>query len=350
MFAVGPLKAADRPAPAVIVSPAETTQWSRPIEALGTARADEAVTLSASVTEVITEIRFADGQRVTAGDLLLRLADAEERAELAAAQARLVEERNALDRARRLEERSLGVRADVEDSQARVQQIEAEIEAIQARLAQHRIEAPFDGVVGLRDLSVGALVSPGTELVSLDKLDRVKVDFSLPARHLGQVTEGQRVIARTQAWPEMRFDGTVRAIRPRIDPVTRSFTVRAIFDNPERRLRPGMLMRTTLEQDAREVVIVPESVLMPRGEDQYLFVLDANDVVARRAVEIGERRAGFVEVTDGLDGGELLVRHGVQKVRDGEVVRVLGVADGETSVRQILEAQREGAREGLGSR
>ena len=341
-----PLSAADRPATAVIASHAETTQWSRPLEALGTVRADEAVTLSATVTEVVSEIHFEDGQRVAAGDRLLQLADAEERADLAAAQARLVEERNALDRARRLEERNLGVRADVEDSRARVSQVEAEIDALEARLAQHRIEAPFDGVVGLRELSVGALVSPGTELVTLDKLDRVKVDFTLPARHLGQVAEGQRVTARTQAWPESTFAGTVRAIRPRIDAATRSFAVRAVFDNPDGRLRPGMLMRTVLEQAAREVVVVPESVLVPRGDEQYLYLIGADNGIERRAVTVGERREGLVEVTAGLDGGELLVRHGVQKVRDGDTVRVLGVADDETSVRAILEAHRDEALNG----
>jgi len=344
-----PLSAADRPATAVIASTADTTRWSRPLEALGTVRADEAVTLSATVTEVVRSIGFEDGQSVEAGALLVHLEDAEEQAELAAAQARLVEERNGLERARRLEERNLGVRADVEDSRARVQQITAEIEAIQARLAAHRLRAPFDGVAGFRDISVGALVTPGTELVTIDKLDRVKVDFTLPARHLGQVSAGQRVTARTQAWPKAVFDGTVRAIRPRVNAETRSLGVRAVFDNADGRLRPGMLMRTVLEQDGREVVVVPESVLLPRGDHQYLFVIDeASNRVERREVEIGERRPGKVEVTAGLDGGELLVRHGVQKIRDGDLVRILGVADEQTSVREILEEHRDEAMNGQG--
>jgi len=313
-------------------------------------RADEAVTLSATVTEVVRSIGFEDGQSVQAGELLVHLEDAEEQAELAAAQARLVEERNALERARRLLERNLGARADVEDSRARVQQASAEIEAIQARLAAHRLRAPFDGVAGFRDISVGALVTPGTELVTIDKLDRVKVDFTLPARHLGQVSAGQGVTARSDSWPGETFEGRVSAIRPRVDVGTRSLGLRAVFDNREGRLRPGMLMRIVLEQDAREVVIVPESVLVPRGDEQYLFVIDAENRAERREVAIGERRAGFVEVTEGLEGGERLVRHGVQKVRDGDAVRVLGMADDETSVRSILEAQRDEALEGTGSR
>lgn len=349
MLAAGPLAAADRPATAVIASPAETAQWSRPLEALGTVRADEAVTLSATVTEVVREIGFEDGQRVEVGELLVHLEDAEEQAELAAAQARLVEERNGLERARRLEERNLGVRADVEDGRARVQQISAEVEAIKARLAAHRLRAPFDGVAGFRDISVGALVTPGAELVTIDKLDVVKVDLTLPARHLGQVSTGQRIEARTQAYPDETFAGTVSAIRSRVDADTRSITVRAVFDNDAGRLRPGMLMRATLDRDSRPVVVVPEAVLLPRGNHQYLFVIDeSNERVERREVEIGERRPGVVEVTAGLSGGELLVRHGVQKVRDGDAVRILGIADEETPVREILERHRDRTTDGQG--
>ena len=334
--------AADRPATAVIASYAESRQWSDPLEALGTVRADEAVTLSATVTEVVREVRFRDGQRVEAGDLLVHLEDTEEQAELAAAQARLVEQRNALERAQQLLDRNLGARAEVEDNRARVQQVQAEIEGIKARLAAHRIRAPFDGVAGFRDISAGMLVSPGTELVTLDKLDSVKVDFTLPARHVGVLSVGQSVTAGTDAFPDRRFSGEVRAIRPRVDAATRSIMVRARIDNEDGLLRPGMLMRTILERDRRDVVAVPESVLLPQGEHQYLFVIDEEtDRVERREVKIGQRRPGVVEVTEGLDGDELLVRHGVQKVRDGDSVRVLDIADEDNPVRGILERHRE---------
>ncbi|MFP4252634.1 MAG: efflux RND transporter periplasmic adaptor subunit [Guyparkeria sp.] len=332
----------DSPATAVIASDAERQTWSDPLEALGTVRADESVTLSATVTELIREIHFEDGQRVSAGDLLVHLEDREEQAELAAAQARLVEQRNVLARARDLAERNLGARAELEDARARVQQAQAEIEAAEARLAAHRVLAPFDGVVGLRDISPGMLVSPGTSLVRLDKLDVVDVDFTVPSRHLGAISRGQTITAGTDAYPGQRFSGRVTGIDTRIDPATRSITLRARIDNAERALRPGQLMQTILERDRREVVAVPESALLPQGEHQYLFVIDREAMtVERREVDIGERREGWVEVIEGLEPGERLVRHGIQKVRDGDAVRVLDVADGDNPIRKILKKHRE---------
>ncbi|MFN2381049.1 MAG: efflux RND transporter periplasmic adaptor subunit [Guyparkeria sp.] len=332
----------ERPATAVIASDAERQAWSDPLEALGTVRADESVTLSATVTEIIRAVHFEDGQRVAAGDLLVHLEDMEEQAQLAAAQARLVEQRNALERARGLAERNLGARAELEDARARVQQAQAEIEAAQARLAAHRVQAPFDGVVGLRDISPGMLVSPGAALVRLDKLDVVDVDFTVPSRHLGALSRGQTITASTDAYPERRFTGKVTGIDNRIDPATRSITLRARIDNDDGALRPGQLMQTILERDRREVVAAPESVLLPQGEYQYVFVIDRDAMtVERREIGIGERREGWVEVTDGLEPGERLVRHGIQKVRDGDVVRVLDVADEDNPIREILRRHRD---------
>ncbi|MBN2871384.1 MAG: efflux RND transporter periplasmic adaptor subunit [Halothiobacillaceae bacterium] len=332
----------DRPATAVIASDAERQTWSDPLEALGTVRADESVTLSATVTEIIRAVHFNDGERVEQGDLLVHLEDLEEQAELAAAQARLVEQRNVLARARDLAERNLGARAELEDARARVQQSQAEIEAAQARLADHRIHAPFDGVVGLREISPGMLVSPGTALVRLDKLDMVDVDFTVPSRYLGAISRGQTITASTDAYPDRRFSGRVTGIDNRIDPATRSIALRARIDNDDGALRPGQLMQTTLERDRREVVAVPESVLLPQGEQQYLFVIDRDAMnVERREVEIGERREGWVEVTGGLEPGERLVRHGIQKVRDGDAVRVLAVADEDNPIREILRRHRD---------
>lgn len=332
----------ERPATAVIASDAERQTWSDPLEALGTVRADESVTLSATVTEIIRAVHFEDGQRVAAGDLLVHLEDLEEQAELAAAQARLVEQRNALERARGLVERNLGARAELEDARARVQQAQAEIEVAQARLAAHRVLAPFDGVVGLRDISPGMLVSPGTALVRLDKLDIVDVDFTVPSRYLGAVARGQTITASTDAYPGRRFSGRVIGIDNRIDPTTRSITLRARIENDDGALRPGQLMQTLLERDRREVVAVPESVLLPQGEHQYLFVIDRQTAtVERREVEIGECREGWVEVIDGVVPGERLVRHGIQKVRDGDSVRVLDVADEDNPIREILRRHRD---------
>ncbi|QJQ94947.1 MULTISPECIES: efflux RND transporter periplasmic adaptor subunit [Halomonadaceae] len=327
---------------AVIGARAEQRTWSDPLEALGTLRADESVTLSSTLTEIVSELNFNDGEEVEAGQLLVRLEDSEAQAQLRAAQALRDERRNTLDRSAQLQSRNLAPRADVEDNQARLRQVEAEIEAIQARLAAHRIRAPFDGVVGFRNISPGALVTPGMELLTLDKLDVVKLDFRVPEVHLAALYSGLRLTATSAAFPDAIFEGVIESVGSRIDPVSRSVSVRAELANPDQHLRPGMLMEVILQRRPRQTVVVPESVIIPSGERQHVLVIDETDEhrIARREVRIGERRAGQVEIVEGLESGELVVSHGVQRVRDGERIKLLGIASDATSIREILEQAR----------
>ncbi|MDV6320149.1 efflux RND transporter periplasmic adaptor subunit [Chromohalobacter sp. HP20-39] len=327
----------------VIAAPVVTTQWSDPLEALGTLHADESVTLSATVTDTITEISFNDSQRVAQGDLLVRLDDSAEQAELRAARALRQERENAVRRAQQLQDRNVGIRADVEDAKAQLAQVNAQIDEIQTRLADHRLRAPFAGTVGQRDISVGALVTPGTELITLDKIDRMKLDFTVPATFLGALAPGMSLSATTASYPEQVFRGEVTSIGTRIDPVSRSVSVRAQLPNPERTLRPGMLMIVTLERRPRDTLVAPESVLVPSGERQYVMriVRDADNRIQRRRVEIGERRAGEVEIRSGLQAGDWVVSHGTTKVRDGDHVDILALDDGSREISDILEAARD---------
>ncbi|WP_148254336.1 efflux RND transporter periplasmic adaptor subunit [Aidingimonas lacisalsi] len=326
----------------VIGTQVEMSQWSDPLEALGTLRADESVTISATVTEMVETVNFRSGDEVAAGDLLIQLADGEEQAQLRSAQAQRDERQNALSRATQMQSRNLGSRADVEDNQAQLRQIEAQIDEIDARLMDHKIRAPFSGVIGFRNISPGTLVTPGDELTTLDKLDVVKLDFSVPESFLSTLERGQQIVATTAAYDEQTFSGEVTSIGTRIDPTTRSVMIRAEIDNPDRLLRPGMLMITTLERQVRDALVVPESVLIPRGERQYVLVIDSADDnrIEQREVSIGERRVGQVEITGGVTEDELLVSHGVQRVREGDQVELLGIADDETSIREILQRHR----------
>lgn len=328
--------------PSVIASRVELRPWTDPLEALGTLSASESVTLSATVTDTIAALNFHDGERVEAGHLLVQLKDDETQAELRAAQALRDERRAAVNRLSQLQSRNLAPRADVEDAQAQLRQAEAEIEAIQARLGARRLRAPFDGVVGFRDISVGTLVTPGTELVTLDKVDVMKLDFPVPEVYLASLTPGLRLTARSDAYPEAAFAGVVASVGTRVDPVSRSVQVRAELTNPELRLRPGMLMTVTLERQPRQALVVPEATLVPEGERHYVMVLDESDGyrVERRRVTIGERRDGLVEIREGLDEDTLVVRHGTQRVRDGQQTTLLGITDEHTSVREILERHR----------
>ncbi|MCE8025029.1 MULTISPECIES: efflux RND transporter periplasmic adaptor subunit [Halomonadaceae] len=336
-----PLAAQDRTA--VIGARAALQPWSDPLEALGTLRADESVTLSATVTELVAELNFRDGEAVEAGRMLIRLEDGEEQAQLRAAQALRDERRSAVDRLTQLQNRNMAPRADVEDSQARLRQVEAEIQGLEARLTNYRLRAPFDGVVGFRNISVGSLVTPGTELVTLDKLDVMKLDFSVPELYLAILEPGLPLSARSVAFPDELFEGEVSSIGSRVDPVSRSVTIRAEIDNPELRLRPGMLMEVILQRSPRQAVVVPESALIPSGDRQYVLVIDEADEnrVERREVRVGERRIGQAEILEGLEPDDLIVSHGVQRAREGDRVQLLGIADDEMSIREILEAHRD---------
>ena len=326
----------------VIGARANLEPWSDPLEALGTLRADESVTLSATVTDTVAEVNFRDGQVVEAGQLLVRLQDDEQQALLRAAQAQRDERRATVNRLAQLQARNLAPRADVEDAQARLRQVEAEIQGLEARLRNYRVRAPFDGVVGFRDISVGSLVTPGTALVTLDKTDVMKLDFSVPEVFLALLEPGLPLAARSVAFPDERFEGHVESVGSRVDPVSRSVSVRAELANPELRLRPGMLMEVIVQRSPREAVVVPENALIPSGDRQYVLVIDEADDnrVERRQVKVGERRTGQAEILEGLDGGELLVAHGVQRVQPGDRVSLLGIADESTTVREILEASR----------
>ena len=330
-------------APSVIGTRAIVTTWSDPLEALGTLRADESVTLSATVTDIVAEINFRDGEQVEEGQLLIRLEDAEEQAQLRASQALREERRNASNRASQLQERNLAARADVEDSQSRLRQADADIQAIEAELANYQIKAPFSGRVGFRNISVGALVTPGMDLVTLDKLDVMQLDFSIPEVFLGRLSPGLMLNATTAAYPDALFSGEIATIGTRVDPVTRSVSVRADLENTDGRLRPGMLMEVIVQQRVRDTVVIPEAAIEPSGDRHFVMLIEQNEGstrLARREVMIGERRNGEVEILEGLSANDLIVFHGLQLARDGQEARLIGIADDETGIRALLEADR----------
>lgn len=331
-----------QPPPPVIAASTELQRWSDPIKALGTLRADESITLSTTVTDTVAEINFRDGERVKAGQQLIQLNDTEERAQLRAARALEDERRNALNRVTQLQERNLSARADVEDNQARLRQATAEAEALEARLANYRLKAPFSGRVGFRNISLGTLVTPGMELVTLDKLDVMQLDFSVPEVYLGELSSGLSLTATSAAYPDDVFTGDVTTIGTRVDPVSRSITVRARIDNPSLRLRPGMLMQVTLAPTPRETLVVPESAIVPEGQRHYVWYLDTedNNRVAWREVKLGSRREGEVEIVSGLERGDLVVAHGTERVREGETPELLGVLDDDTSVSELIRQER----------
>jgi len=293
------------------------------IEALGTLRANESLILSAQVTEKVTRVNFEDGQHVERGHILVEFTNEEEGAQLAEAQATLREAQLQLERIRGLVARRNATEARLDEQQRITDAARARMSAIEARLADRLVKAPFDGVLGFRQVSPGTLVSPGDPIATLDDIDPIKLDFSVPERFLSVVREGQSVEAKSTAYPDRTFAGTVSAIDSRIDPISRAVTIRAIMPNEERLLRPGMLVTVSLVRDERMALVVPEESLIPRQARHFVYVIGDNDQIEQREVEIGARRPGIVEITGGLKEGERIIVEGTTRAIPGSPVSVM---------------------------
>ena len=327
----------------VIVAPAQRGEMVDRINALGTTRANESVRVTASVTETVQELRFDDGQAVEAGEVLVVLNKAEEEADLRAAEAILAERRLAFERAQELESRRFTATAQLDERRAALLEAEAAIEAVRARIANRIIRAPFGGVVGLRDISLGALVAPGDLITTLDDVSVIKLDFSVPAVFLPALRPGLPIVATASAFGGQAFTGEIGSIGSRVDPTTRSIMARALIPNPEGILKPGLLMTVELLKNARQAIIIPEEALIPRGRQTQVLVVDPETSTAEsRDVEVGARRPGAVEILAGLEEGELVVTHGTQRVAPGQTVTITAVESGSEPLSQLLDDAAEG--------
>jgi membrane fusion protein (multidrug efflux system) len=337
--------AAAAPLPAVIVAEARTDRFTDQVEALGTLRANESVSLTAVVTEVVTAIHFDDGNRVEAGKVLVEMTSAEEHALLEEAQATVAEAHRQYQRVKSLESQGTAARSLLDERRREWETARARLAVIESRLADRLIKAPFSGVGGLRNLSVGALVEPGDVITTLDDDSLMKLEFPVPAIFLKTLRPGLPVVAVSRAYGDRKFQGEVKALDSRVDPVTRSILVRAVLPNPDRAMKPGMLMQVALFQNPREAVVLPEEAVVSRGSKQFVLLVDeANgNQVVRREVRLGSRRPGEVEVLENLEVGEKVITHGVDKVRPGQSVAIRAVDDGSRSLQELLEA---GVRDG----
>lgn len=326
----------------VIIAPVVLEEISDRVEALGTARATESVNITANITEKVTRIDFEDGQQVKAGDILVVLEQAEEQAELKRAQAVRGERKLALERLQQLEKRQLSTPDEVDRTRLELEQAEASITAINTRISDRIIRAPFDGIVGLRNISVGALVETGDLIATLDDTRQIKLDFSVPSIFLSELKPGLKIRARASALANREFLGEVKSIDSRIDPVTRSIKVRAMLPNADGSIIPGILMQVDLLRNTRQALVIPEASLLPLADGQYVMVrvdTDGKDTVEKRQVKIGMRLPGYVEVLNGLNSGEQVVTHGNDKVKPGDVLDVLAIDDGSVDISSIIKAQ-----------
>lgn len=321
----------------VIVAPVRSVELTDRLEALGTTRANESVIITANVTEKVVEIHFDDGDTVEKGDVLVVLEKSEEEARLSEVLAVLSERQLALKRLQRLEQQQLAATENLDQRRLAVQQAEAEEASIRARIADLTIRAPFAGVLGLRNISVGTLVAPGDPITTLDDIRVVKLDFTVPAIYLPELRVGLSIQARATALGGRVFEGTIKSIDSRVDPVTRAVNVRALLPNPSGEIKPGLLMRIELHKNRRQAMVLPETAILAKGSSHAVMVVDEDShLVARREVVIGTRRPGTVEIVSGLQIGELAITHGNDRVQPGAVVSITAREDDTSSTGQLI--------------
>ena len=308
---------------AVEVFQVKPTTVQEELQAVGSLQSNESVILRPEVSGRISAIGFKDGQVVRKGQLLIALDNALNEAEVAQMKAEYDLALANLKRSEDLASRKF-ISSSAQDTAASNAQVaEAKLKLAQARSSKMRIVAPFDGVVGIRSVSLGDYVKDGTDLVNVEDVRILKVDFRLPERNLTQIKVGQGIEVVADALPGERFSGLIDAINPRIDANGRSLEIRARLDNTGGKLRPGMFVRVRVIVGERaNALLVPEEAIVPQGAE--FFVYKVVEGQARRIpVKIGVRREALVEIVEGLNSGDQVVTAGMRLSRDGQPVRVL---------------------------
>lgn len=295
--------------------------WNDTISALGTVKARESITVTAKVSEVVQQVNFDSGDEVKAGATLVTLSGNQQRAALEAAEATAREAAQAHKRNLELVEQQLISRSTLDTQRALYESSKARVEQMRADIGDRIIRAPFAGVLGIRQISQGSLITPGTVIVSLDDISRVYVDFPVPESQLSHLANGQVLSGSSVAWPDVTFEGAVSVIDARVDEATRSVVVRGDFPNAEHRLRPGMLLQVVLLRPERQALVVPELAVVQVGRDTFVWRVKADNTVERLTVAVGERRAGSAEILGGVQAGDRIVIDGTGKLRAGLTVK-----------------------------
>ncbi len=329
----------------VIVQAAAAQELKNDIEALGNLYANESTVLTAKTTKTVTQINFTDGQRVSKGATLVEMTNNEEAALMEAANYNVIEAKKQLDRAKSLSATGAVPAALLDQHQRDYETSRAQLRALEARLKDLRIIAPFSGVVGIRSISVGSLITPGQEIVTLNDDSKMKLDFTVPAIYLRGLRVGLPIEATSYDLENKIFKGVISSIDNKVDEATRAIKVRALVENSQHELKQGMLMSLVIHASSRQALAISEAALVPMGSNNFVFVLQKSTrekaadlkqkekspsegksigwLAEKRQIKIGKRYPGRVEVLEGLREGDKVVTHGLQKIHDGQVVTIL---------------------------
>ena len=309
----------------VITAQATRQPFTETLEALGTAKANESVVITPTLEERVVEISFDDGDDVSKGQVLLRLDDGEAQFMLAEAKATLKEQQQQYERIRRLAKTNSTSRSKLDEERSLLEIARAKVALMQARLQDYTIRAPFSGILGIRQISAGAVVDSYTVVTTLDDTSTIKLDFTVPEMYLGILKNGMDIYARSPAYPDRNFDGTVTTISSRVDPETRTLTIRAQIPNPDRLLKPGMLLTVDLVKSRSRTLIIPEEAVILEKDKKYVLLVTDENTVAKKKIITGRRSPGKVEVLSGLNAGQQVIIKGISRVRPGTSVNVVEI-------------------------
>ncbi len=302
--------------------------FSDSIEVLGVAKGRRSLTVTSSTTELIRRVMFRDGQFVRAGQPLVELQANEEEAGIIEARANLAQAEKDRDRWKTLADKGIAPRVQYEQAQTAYETAAASLRAAQARQGDRVIRAPFAGVVGLSDVTAGTLVSPGATIATLDDVSVIRVDFPIPERYLGALRPGLTITARADALPDQTFPGRIALLDSRVDERTRAITARAEIPNASGLLRPGMMMRVTVDQGVRMAPSAPEAAVQFEGDNAFAFKIvqqpEKGAVAQRVSVRRGANEGGFVEILEGLEIGDRVVASGLNRIQPNASVTIAG--------------------------
>ncbi len=328
------IKSAPQPVQTISAEGAKTESWQREVAAIGSLTASEGIDVSPEAGGVVTEVLFESGDSVKKGDKLVQLDTATDEAELKSLRVQLANAESELERKQKLSDRGFAAKADFDNQRSARDQLLASIERIEAVIAQKSVYAPWEGKLGLRNISVGSFVAPGQKIVWLQKVDPIYVDFSVSEEDYGRIADGQKVTALFTAWPEQTFAGTVQTADAKLSEESRMITVRATFGNADGRLLPGMYANVTVDfGEPENVVTVPQTAVTYSLYGDNVFVVvpakqpDPNNKdeqleIERRFVKVGPMRGGRVQVVEGLQPGDRVVTAGHNKIDQGSKVRI----------------------------
>ncbi|MCS4504190.1 efflux RND transporter periplasmic adaptor subunit [Arhodomonas aquaeolei] len=333
-------KQANQPQPPATIATATAREvsWRPGIQSVGSVSPVQGIEITTEVAGKISEVSFESSSRVKDGDVLVQLDDSVDQASLRGLKADRELARVQFERNANLLPKRAVSQSQYDEAKARYEAARAQVAEQEARIAKKVIRAPFDGLLGIKQVDQGEYITAGQSLVTLTALDPIYVDYAVPERRFGDLRNGQTVQIRVSAYPERQFEGEITAIDSGVDEGTRSVNVRATLPNPDDVLRPGMFARVqTLMPEERTVVVVPRTAISYNTYGDFVYVVTGNDggqrVAKRRAVTTGATQSGSVEITDGLSAGEEVVRAGLVKLRDGQPVTVDNstALDGEVS-------------------